>query len=346
LRLFVQIPCWNERETIASVLRELPRKVPGFRTIEVVVIDDGSTDGTADVARSLGVHHIVRFTRHRGLAAAHMAGLDACLRLGADVVVNTDADHQYPGAAIAELTRPILEGRADIVVGDRQTDTVAHFSVIKKLLQRVGSSVVRRVSRTRVADSTSGFRAMNRAVLEHAYVHNRFTYTLETIIQAGQAGLCVENVTIKTNPTKRASRLVPSTADYVVRNGGVILRAFHTYSPVRTFGWISFVFLAVGVALGGRFLYFFVRSPSPTGHVQSLLVGVGALVMAIVIATMMLLSELIATNRRLLEEVLARTRRVERAVLSRGSQPEGIESTGALPWSDGSGEPTTSALRE
>ena len=235
VKLVIQIPCFNERDHIEETLRDLPRAIDGIDEIEVLVIDDGSTDGTHEKAAALGVHHIVRFPGHRGLSAAFMAGIDASLRVGADIIVNTDADNQYPGALIGRLVEPILRGRADVVIGDRQPDTIAHFSFIKRRMQRWGSRMVRSASGTTVADATSGFRAMSQRAAFRLFVHNRFTYTLETIIQGGRSGLRFENVRIHTNPQRRASRLFRSLPQYLRRNGPVILRAYVMYRPVQTF---------------------------------------------------------------------------------------------------------------
>lgn len=332
MKLIIQIPCLNEREQLGPTVADLPRQVPGIDEIELLVIDDGSTDGTAEVARQLGVHHIIRFPRNRGLSAAYTAGIDACLRLGADVIVNTDADNQYRGDDIIRLVEPILAGRADVVVGDRRTDTIEHFSFLKRMLQRWGSRVVRRASGTDVADSTSGFRAISRRAATTLFVHNRFTYTLETIIQAGQAGLVLENVEIETNEQTRPSRLFRSIPEYLRRNGGVILRAYNMYWPVQTFGLIAVLLLLVGMTLGVRFLYFYILDPSYSGHIQSLLVGVGAVVMAILVGLMALLGDLMAANRRLLEELVTRVRRLDSALARGEDSVEGIESTGAAPW--------------
>lgn len=335
-KLVILIPCLNERDALPATLADLPRVIDGVDVIEVLVVDDGSSDDTAEVARRAGAHHVVRFPKNRGLAAAHTAGLDVALRLGADIVVNTDADNQYPGSAIPDLVRPILEGRADLVVGDRQTRTIRHFSPTKKALQGLGSAVVRRVSKTTVADSTSGFRAMSRTTLLRMFVHNRFTYTLESLIQAGNAGLSVVNVPVRTNPKVRESRLFRSIPEYVRRNGTVIVRAFYMYSPVRVLGTLAAVLFAVGATLCLRFLVLFLQNPGYSGHNQSLTVGVGSVVLSFLVTLMALMSELLATNRRLLEDIVVRTRRLEAAA---AQDPRlapvllhGVESTGEPGW--------------
>lgn len=336
MKLVIQIPCLNESQQLADVLADLPRAVEGIDEIEVLIVDDGSTDGTSDRAAELGVHHIVRFPTNRGLSAAFLAGIDAALRLGADVIVNTDADNQYKGQDIARLVAPVVQGRADIVVGDRQTDTVAHFSFFKRLLQRWGSRVVRGASGTVVRDATSGFRAHSRRAALGLFVHNRFSYTVETIVQAGRSGLTFENVVIGTNPQTRESRLFKGIAQYLKRNGPVILRAYGMYRPVQTFAYVALSFLAVGLGLVGRFIYFYLQEPARSGHTQSLTVGVGCVVLACLIGVVAMLSDLLAANRRLLEELLARARRLDaqlaREALRRNEPLDGVRSTRAPPW--------------
>jgi glycosyltransferase involved in cell wall biosynthesis len=337
MKLIIQIPCLNEREQLPRTFADLPRSLAGIDEIEVLIIDDGSTDGTAELARELGAHHIVRFTKNRGLSAAHMAGLDACLLLGADLVVNTDADNQYSGEDIGRLVAPILAGQADIVVGDRQTDTIEEFSPLKKRLQRWGSSVVRGASGTDVRDSTSGFRAMNQRALLALFVHNPFSYTLETLIQAGHAGLKLANVAIVTNRKTRPSRLFRSIPEYLAKNGSVILRSYLMYNPARTLTLAAAVLFALGLAGVGRFLFFYWLNPRQSGHTQSLVLGVGLVVMSFIVGLFSALSVLLAANRRLLEENLLRTRRLERLACEREAGAAaraipGLISTGRAPW--------------
>lgn len=336
MKLIIQIPCLNERDHLGTTLADLPRHIDGIDAIEVLVIDDGSTDGTSAKAAELGVHHIVRFPKNRGLSAAFMAGVEASLRLGADVIVNTDADNQYKGEDIARLVAPILAGRADVVIGDRQTDKIAHFSPLKRWMQRWGSGMVRRVSGTHITDATSGFRAIRREVAYRLFVHNRFSYTLETIIHGGRSGVVFDDVAIVTNPTRRPSRLFTSIPQYLRRNGPVILRAYAMYRPVQTFFSLALVLFAAGAVLVGRFAYLYARDPGYAGHTQSLVVGVGAVILSFLVGLFAMLSDLLAGNRRLLEDVLARVRRLDanasRIEAERGAPVEGVESTGAAPW--------------
>jgi glycosyltransferase involved in cell wall biosynthesis len=348
MKLLIQIPCLNERESLPETLLDLPRQIDGVDEIEVLIIDDGSTDGTAERAIELGVHHIVRFPQNRGLAAAFMAGIDAGLRLGADIIVNTDADNQYRGTDIPALVRPILDGRAEIVIGDRQTDQVAHFSFVKKLLQRWGSRVVRRLSASNVTDSPSGFRAISQRAALRLFVHNRFTYTIETVIQAGRAGLAIENVKITTNEKLRESRLFRSTSQYVKRAAGVMLRAYAMYQPVQVFTRIGLVLFLVGSVTWLRFLYFYFTGRGG-GNIQSLVIGTGAMVLAFVVGLAALIAELQASNRRLLEELLVRVRRLDSELSDRGRMGLlGIQSTGAPPWRQTGlrAVPTTDVERE
>jgi glycosyltransferase involved in cell wall biosynthesis len=346
VKLLIQIPCLNERDHLGATFADLPRSIPGIDSIEVLVVDDGSSDGTAEHAAQLGVHHILRFPRNRGLAVAYASGVDACLRLGADIIVNTDADNQYRGADIPRLVAPILEGRADIVVGDRRTDQLAHFSWLKRVLQRWGSNVVRRASGTAVRDATSGFRAIGRKAAAAVFIHNRFTYTLETIIQAGHAGLAIENVAVDTNPQTRPSRLFRSMSSYVRRNGAVIVRAYSMYWPVQTFGFLALLLLLLGLGLGARFLYFFAtRWPQESGHTESLLVGVGAVVLAFLVGLMALLGDLIAANRRLTEQLLVQVRQLDVAFnrVTDGPAIPGLRRTDAPVWTDALTPPALAA---
>lgn len=333
MKLIIQIPCLNERETLAATVADLPRSIAGVDEIEVLIVDDGSTDGTAEEAERIGVHHIVRLPENRGLASAFMAGIDAGLRLGADIVVNTDADNQYRGADIALLVAPIVARQADVVIGDRVTDSISHFSPIKRLLQRWGSRVVRTLSATEVSDSPSGFRAFDRKAALRLFVHNRFTYTIETVIQAGRQGLVVRNVRIQTNAKTRESRLFKSIPDYLRRAGPVMFRAYAMYRPVQVFAGLAIGLFVFGAALGVRFLYHYIEDPTYSGYTQSLTVGTGAVVLSFVTALVAMLAELLAANRRLMEEVLMRVRRLDagRAITEEGAL-EGIRSTRAAPW--------------
>src|SRR6187399_3285095 len=249
MKLIVQIPCLNEESTLPATIADIPREIPGIDSVELLVIDDGSTDRTVEVAREHGVEHVVRLTNNKGLAAGFQAGLDACLKLGADVIVNTDADNQYDGRDIPKLVAPIVAGDADMVVGDRQVTTIEHFSPVKKLLQRLGSWVVRRASDTTVPDTTSGFRAYNREAALQLQVVSKFTYTLETIIQAGKMTVAIDHVPIRTNAKTRESRLFPSMWSYVRRNGVSIFRIYSMYEPLKVFMTLAAVIGVLAVAV-------------------------------------------------------------------------------------------------
>jgi glycosyltransferase involved in cell wall biosynthesis len=310
MKLIIQIPCFNEAETLPLTIADLPRQVPGFDAVEFLVIDDGSTDGTADVAREHGVDHILQLPQNRGLAYAFNAGLERALNLGADVIVNTDGDNQYRGEGIADLVRPILEGRAEMVVGDRRVDTIKHFSWMKKCLQKMGSWVVRWASGTDIPDSTSGFRAFSRDVALQLTVYSAHTYTLETIIQAGKKGIVITHVPIATNEKLRESRLIRSIPGYVVNSAITILRILLMYEALRIFLTIGAVLFGLGTLLVLRFLYYFLIGEGQ-GHVQSLIIAAILIVLGFQTFLLGLLADLIAKNRRLNEEMAYRIRKSE-----------------------------------
>lgn len=300
-KLIIQIPCYNEAETLGIALDALPREVPGVDTVEWLVIDDGSKDATIEVARRHGVDHIVQLPHNRGLARAFMAGLSASLLRGADIIVNTDADNQYRAEDIPRLVRPILEGEADIVIGARPIASIGHFSPIKKVLQRLGSWAVRQASQTAVADAPSGFRAMSRAAAMRLNVFNRYTYTLETIIQAGNKNMAITTVPVQVNEDLRPSRLVKSIPDYIRRSLITIVRISITYQPFRTFVWPGAIAAAIGAGIGMRFLYLFAQGMGE-GQVQSLLLASALLLIGSFMITLGMVAELIGVNRTLLED--------------------------------------------
>jgi glycosyltransferase involved in cell wall biosynthesis len=310
VKLIIQIPCLDEEQTLPVTLADLPREVPGFETVEWLIIDDGSTDRTLEVAREHGVDHIVRLTNNKGLASGFQAGLDASLKLGADVIVNTDADNQYYGPDVERLVAPILAGEADMVVGDREVKSLEHFSPGKRLLQRLGSWVVRQASQTTVPDTTSGFRAYNREAALALQVVSKFTYTLETIIQAGKMTVAVDHVPIRTNPKLRESRLFPSMWTYIRRNGVSIFRIYAMYEPLRVFLTGATILGLAALAVWGRFLYFFLQGDG-AGHVQSLILGAVLFNAAMVLAAMGVLGDLLTGQRITLQRIFERIRRVE-----------------------------------
>lgn len=311
--LVIQIPCFNEAATLGIALRALPTEVPGFDEVKLLVIDDGSSDDTAEVAKAAGVAKVVRHTMNRGLAAAFMTGLEAAVAMGATVIVNTDADNQYEARDIPLLTRPIVDGKADMVIGARPIDDTEHFSWIKKKLQRLGSFAVRAASRTSVKDAPSGFRALSREAAMRINVFGAYTYTLETIIQAGLNDFVVESVPIRTNADLRPSRLVKSIGSYVRRSLGTIFRVFTIYRPLTIFLGAGTVSLLVGLAAGLRFLYFYLTG-SGGGHVQSVVFAGLCLTLGTLMVMMGLIADLIAVNRKLLENVLLRVKRVEQSL--------------------------------
>ena len=311
MKLIIQIPCFNEEQTLPLVLADLPRRLEGFDTVEWLIIDDGSTDRTIEIARAGGVDHIVRLTNNKGLAAGFQAGLDACLKLGADVIVNTDGDNQYDGRDIPKLVEPILAGTADMVVGDREVRTIEHFSPLKVTLQRLGSWVVRRASSTEVPDTTSGFRAYNREAAIQMAVVSKFTYTLETIIQAGKQLVAVDHVAIKTNPKTRESRLFPSMWAYVRRNMVSIFRIYSQYEPLRVFMTAAVVIGLIALVVWGRFAYFYIVEDEGAGHVQSLILGAVLFNAAMVLAALGVIGDLMSAQRTMIQRTFESVRRIE-----------------------------------
>jgi glycosyltransferase involved in cell wall biosynthesis len=320
-KLIIQIPCLNEAATLPATLAALPREVPGIDVVEWLIIDDGSTDDTVAVARQHGVHHVVSHPVNHGLARAFSTGLDACLRLGADVIVNTDADNQYDAAAIPALIKPILDRRADFVVGDRGTDTISHFSWSKKRLQKLGSWVVRQASGTRVPDATSGFRALSRHAALKLNIISDFTYTLESLIQAGNKNIATTSVPVTTNPSTRKSRLFKSNLGYIRRSASTIVRIYSMYRPMRAFLMLGILMSSIGVALGARFLYYFVTEGG-SGKVQSLLLGVIMLVVGAQTILTGFLADVMGHNRNLVEDVLFRIKRIELELGARSTRTD------------------------
>jgi glycosyltransferase involved in cell wall biosynthesis len=311
-KLIIQIPCLNEAETLPATLADLPKSIPGIDVIEVLVIDDGSRDGTSDVARAAGVDHIVRLRRNKGLAAAFATGIDASLKAGADFIVNTDADNQYDGRQIPKLIEPLLQGTADIVIGDRNVAELAQFSWRKRQLQRLGSWVVRQVSNTQVPDTTSGFRAYTREAALRMTIVSEFSYTLESIIQAGKKRMAIAHVPIVTNKRTRESRLFGSTFSYIKRSAATIVRIYAMYEPLKIFSYIGLSILAVGVLLSLRGLYNYL-SPNAWGprNVQSLLLAAVFAIIGFQILLIGLLADVISANRKLLEDLVYRVRSLE-----------------------------------
>ncbi len=323
MKVIIQIPCYNEEKTLPETLADLPRELPGVDRVEWLVVDDGSTDRTAEVARAGGVDHVVRLSRNRGLARAFVSGLETSLTAGADIIVNTDGDNQYRGEDVSRLVAPILAGEAEIVVGARAIEEIEHFSPLKKFLQRVGSRVVRVVSRTEVEDATSGFRAFSREAALRLNVFDGYTYTLETLVQAGQRGITVTSVPIRTNPMLRPSRLIRSTPSYLWRSVLTLLRVFLIYKPLQFFLLLGSVPFLAGFLLGVRYLVFLFGGTQRT-HAPSLILASVLLLMGFALWIFGLVAELLSINRRLLEDAQLRGRRreLEAAVVQRQEDRE------------------------
>jgi len=316
MKLIIQIPAFNEEATIAQALRDLPKKIDGITSIETLVIDDGSSDKTADTARKAGATHILQLKTHRGLAAAFVAGIDAALRLGADVIVNTDADNQYVAADVARIVAPVVKGSAEVVIGDRDIASSPHMSPLKKFLQRLGSWTVGRASGLSVSDVTSGFRAFSRDAAMQINVFNPFTYTLETIIQAGNRNLGVQSVVVRTNAPTRPSRLYSGVGTYLRKSVATIFRIYTLYRPLKTFFAIGAALMFFGMVLGGRFLWLYFQGDRG-GHVQSLILAAVFLITGFHTLLIALLADLIAVNRKLSEDVLIRVKRLESPATAR-----------------------------
>lgn len=310
MKLIIQIPCYNEEKTLPLTIRDLPKQINGIDEIEYLIINDGSGDRTVEVARELGVHHIVSFPNNRGLAKAFMAGIDACLKLGADIIVNTDGDNQYNGQDIEKLVRPILEGKAEVVVGDRQTDTIEHFSPLKKKLQKLGSWVVRLASRTDVIDTTSGFRAYSRDAAMRLNVISDYSYTLETIIEAGRKKTAIANVPVRTNEKLRESRLFKSMWGYIKKSASTIIRTYSMYRPLKVFLSLGIIFFSIGFLIGIRYLYFFFNGQGQ-GHIQSLILSSILITTGFQLGVFGLLADAISAIRKINDELLYRVKKLE-----------------------------------
>jgi len=308
LKLIIQIPCLNEETTLPATLRDIPRNISGVDKVEILVIDDGSTDRTSQIARECGVDHVVRFKVNQGLARGFMVGLQTALHLGADIIVNTDADNQYSGGDIPKLIQPILEGRADVVIGDREVESIRHFSTTKKFLQGVGSWVVRVASGTRIPDAPSGFRAFSRDAALRTNIVSGYTYTLETIIQAGHNRLAIAHVPVRTNPTTRESRLISNIGSYVWISASTIIRTYAMYQPLRFFSAIGVILFTIGLIISARYLYYMYIGEG-AGHLQSLILAAVLMMLGFQTIVMGLISDLIAANRRLSEEIVYRLRK-------------------------------------
>ncbi len=310
MKLIIQIPAYNEADILPTTIQSLPNELPGIDQIEILVIDDGSDDGTAEIAKSLGVQHVLQLQKHTGLAAAFIRGLETALQNGADVIVNTDADNQYYAEDIIILIEPILSGQADLVVGDRGVGDLKDFSASKRILQRFGSWVMAKASGVKTPDATSGFRAISREAALRTLVQSEYSYTLETLIQAGARQISVAYIPIRTNPQTRPSRLMKSIPQYIAHSGTTIIRAYTMYSPLKIFSMIAILLILGGVMLGARYMYFYLIGRG-AGHVQSVIFGAVLMIVGFQVLLIGLLADLVGFNRQILEEVLYRIRRIE-----------------------------------
>lgn len=310
MKLIVQIPCLNEAKTLPITLEGIPKKIPGIDEVEILVIDDGSSDNTSEVARLKGVNHIIRNSVTRGLAKTFAIGIDTCLRLGADIIVNTDADNQYNGEDIPKLIKPILEKEADIVVGNRQTEKIPHFSYIKKKLQKLGSFAVRQLSGTKIPDTVSGFRAFSRNTAMQINILSNYTYTIESIIQAGSKGFRIVSVPIRTNEKLRESRLIKSVPDFIKKSVTTMIRMYTMYQPLKVFFAIGSSMLCIGFIISCRFLWYYF-SGLGKGHMQSLILSAILLIIGFQIILIGLVADIISFNRKLIEEILLKIKKSE-----------------------------------
>ena len=320
MRVFVQIPCLNEEETLPLVLATIPREIEGVDEVEILVVDDGSTDDTVEVARRLGVKHFVRHSRNMGLARSFTDGVNYALAHGADIVVNTDGDNQYPQEMIPELVQPVLDGEADIAIGDRQTAKIAHFSWFKKRMQHVGSNVVNIAAETKLPDAASGFRAYSRESLYRLNVVTQFSYCMETIIQAGNKRLRIASVPVETNPKTRESRLFKNIWQHMFKSGSAIIRSYLMFKPYKILGWISAILGIVGIIPLVRFFVFWLMGES-SGHIQSLILGSSMTVGALITLTILIVADLQRTNRVLIEDSLERIKRIQYSELRQANEP-------------------------
>ena len=317
MKLVVQIPCYNEADSLARVIAEIPAEIAGIDTVSVLVIDDGSSDATSQVARDAGAE-VVRHSTNRGLAQAFVTGIEAALQMEADIIVNTDGDHQYPGEYIPALVSPLVRGRADLVIGNRQPARDPNVPARKKFFYRVGNTVVRSVTGVDIHDAPSGFRAMSRDFALRVFLTNPFSYTIETIFSAAEARCLVLEIPIRPNRPRRPSRLFGSLSEYITRSAQIIVQGYSMHKPLRAFAWLSLPFLLLGVAIAARFLYYFVQDPSRSGHIQSLILAAVAVVVGAQIFLFGMLGSLVRTNRLLLQDIRLRMRRLE---LERGRPP-------------------------